>query len=159
MKRGFTLIELLVVVLIIGILSAVALPQYRLSVAKAKYTQAVVAATAINQALQRYHMANGEYTFDMEDLDISLQDCEIDETKKRCIAENYQCTLNDGTGDGKAIMAQCTLLSPFLVYRINPNTHNRFCITYRGSYLEQVCKNMGGVPVYPEATNAFYQLP
>ena len=53
-QSGFTLIELLVVVLIIGILSAIALPQYAKSVAKARFASAIVRLNAIEKQVELY---------------------------------------------------------------------------------------------------------
>ncbi len=71
-KTGFTLIELLVVVLIIGILSAVALPQYEKAVMKTRAMSLLPMLRSINDAEQIYYLANDTYTIAFDDLDISL---------------------------------------------------------------------------------------
>ena len=72
MKKGFTLIELLVVVLIIGILSAVALPQYTKTVEKSRASEAVTLLGTIANGERIYKMANGSYTDVLDDLDVTV---------------------------------------------------------------------------------------
>lgn len=58
-EKAFTLIELLIVVLIIGIVTAVALPQYQKAVTRAKNREALLTLRTIERGLEMYNLANG----------------------------------------------------------------------------------------------------
>ena len=97
-KQAFTLIELLVVVLIIGILAAVALPQYKVAVVKARIGAILPIVNAIAQADQRYFLANGNYSYNLDDLDIQMPS---------------SCTT--ATGGGAGVNQQWTCGNDFLL--------------------------------------------
>lgn len=87
MNKGFTLIELLVVVLIIGILSAVALPQYTKAVEKSRATEAISLLGNLANAQQIHFMGNSAYTTQLDELDIELPG--LDDSATTATTKNF----------------------------------------------------------------------
>lgn len=61
-QQGFTLIELMIVVAIIGILAAIAIPQYQNYTGRAQLSDAIVIAGGLKAAVGEYYQVNGSYT-------------------------------------------------------------------------------------------------
>ena len=63
MKKGFTLIETLTVVIIIGILTAIAIPQYNKVIKRGRFTKAQVMAKSLYDSCERLLSEFGVETF------------------------------------------------------------------------------------------------
>lgn len=73
-KQAFTLIELLVVVLIIGILAAVALPQYQKAVKKSEFVAYITWLQKLYQAEQLYQLQTGTFDTSLQLLPLTYPD-------------------------------------------------------------------------------------
>ena len=104
MQKAFTLIELLVVVLIIGILSAIALPQYEKAVEKSRAAEALILLKHLHEIGKIYSLSNpGEGNVSFENLGVELpagykftdssEDGEV-------YCNNYWCVMTNSTAWG-----------------------------------------------------------
>ena len=121
-NKAFTLIELLVAVLIIGILAAIAVPQYQKAKYKTIFSELRLAFKDITQAQQLYYLNNGKYAGRGEEDKIDAP-YKV-ENNMFIISSNLSCYL--GSSGGPLIL--CSHSKPlftvyYYMYRADPTTY------------------------------------
>lgn len=151
---GFTLIELLVVILIIGILAAVAVPQYQKAMYKSRTTEALTMLSQIYKALQVYQLANGTVPQSLSQLDVDIPQNRI---KTSWIASDANDSLHYYFSYNNGQIAANAADPNLPLFTVNTE-HKFYCIRWGGktSLAENLCKDIG---TYEEETSDTQHTP
>ena len=175
-SKGFTLLELLVVVLIIGILAAVASPQYKMAVTKAKVAAILPIMRRWKDAYMEWKLIHGSYCKvensggwcdeypSADDLGVNWPgDWECDDNGIECENDYWYCFANEEERGDVYCQHQIDSNNFFLIHMFQPDDHFEYlrdrtmCIP-NGDEGHKVCKALGGKLIVGGDDGGKYQL-
>ncbi len=150
-RAGFTLIELLVVVLIIGILAAIALPQYEKTVERARAAEAMQMVSAIAKANEVYKLANGNYTTDISLLDIQVPgtDTTYNGWPRKETKWFQYGSIAEGYADSVAIGNRLPFMKSYSIFALSDGT---LLCHYYNTKNKEFCRSLGSGKAYDSSS-------
>ena len=142
---GFTLIELLIVVLIIGVLTAVALPKYQGAVDKSRYSTLMPMAKNIATSQEAFYLASGDYSEDLSNLDTQIIKDTTGPTAE--LSDGTKLEISQRESHKYVKMSKDNLENNYIVYQNkSPNYAGEIhCEALKDSTrAERLCETLGG---------------
>ncbi|WP_428058479.1 type IV pilin protein [Candidatus Avelusimicrobium faecicola] len=142
-KQGFTLIELLVVVLIIGVLAAMALPQYRVAVGMSRASTMYAFMRGVDQAQQAFYMANNRYATTFDSLSVGIPPGFTKTDEKTITNGQTRCYIMTSQGN-RNISIKC-YINPSINLEKYHKDNFYMCSADKTKEIEnQICRSLSG---------------